>query len=671
MCKDNRLQTTLLTLITTTLARKLAVLAGLSLALLVLVVASKAQHNLDISTNLVATNTSLTTVSVDTAIPLAAIPSRYMGLSFETSNLCRLVGLWDQDTLTKPDGTAVNVLEQLMKNLGPQTIRIGGVSADQNALWGYTGSYACVTGKTVITQQLVDQFYTFARRVNAKAVWTLNLGNYAPSTFSKEAAYVISKGAQVGSSNGSYLWGLAIGNEPDLYAKNGIKPSTYTVNNYISDWNIYKNAIRQTIGHPTFKFTGNDNAGNNSWFSTFMTNESSSLARVTRHFYPTSAGSTDPTWTATIDNLLSAATMQRAATTFDSWKSLSGSLPVALDETNSAAGGQAGVSDSFAAALWGLDYSFTALEHGISQINFHTGLSPTIYSPITNYSNNTWIARPLYYGMLAFHQAAPNGSVVKTSVSSPNNVVAHSVLDNSGVLHVVVINKDQTNPATVAIDTGRPYLSGSEMTMQASSAAATTGVTLGGSSVAADGSWTGQTQPLAVSNGSTTVSVAPSSAVIMTFTMTASSTQQAASGTTSATSNTSSTSSNTRQSTSSSQDASASVSVGQIPLTVAASVGQFVVTHSVQLLYPHKVSSFTATAPDSGEYMLVGTTTMLVLATALVAAVIFVIHVIRKRAAVIATNLLPLAPDPVTVSAFSKHIDIHERFSRYFRKRPR
>lgn len=478
------------------------------------------RHTLGASTS---TNID-TTITVEASKVVASVPARYQGLSFETSNTCKMVGIWDQDIVTESNGTKVNVFEQLLKNLGAQTIRIGGVSADKNALWGTSGSYECVSGKTVITPQLIDQLYDLSHRVGAKVIWTLNLGNYAPSTSSQEANYLITKGAQVGGSSGTYLWGLAIGNEPDLFVYTGVK-SSYDVTHFISDWSIYKNTIRKTTGHPAFKFVGDDNASNATWFSTFLSNESGNLSRVTKHFYPTQAGSTDPAKSPTISNLLSPSLMQRTTSNFDTWKKQSGNIPLAIDETNSTAGGQRGVSDTFAAALWALDYNFSALEHGVSEVNYHTGGSPTIYSPITNYNHNQWIARPLYYGMLAFHQAAPDGTIAQTSTKSPYNVVAHSDIDSRGALHVVVINKDLSHQASARISAGKQYLSASFMRLEAPSVTATSGVTLGARNVKADGTWRGASTQIQVVNGDVQLAIPQASAVVITFQRSAPATQ--------------------------------------------------------------------------------------------------------------------------------------------------
>ena len=53
---------------------------------------------------------------------------------------------------------------------------------------------------------------------------------------------------------------------------------------------------------------------------------------------------------------------------------LSKGLPYRLEEANSFSnGGAAGVSDAFAATLWGLDYLYWWAAHGADGINFHTG----------------------------------------------------------------------------------------------------------------------------------------------------------------------------------------------------------------------------------------------------------------------------------------------------------
>ena len=81
-----------------------------------------------------------------------------------------------------------------------------------------------------------------------------------------------------------------------------------------------------------------------------------------------------------------------------------------IDEMNSVAcGGKAGVSDTFASALWALDALFAVARSGADGVNIHT-FPRARYGLFTFHRTSTgWSAfvRPEYYGLLMFAQAAP------------------------------------------------------------------------------------------------------------------------------------------------------------------------------------------------------------------------------------------------------------------------
>ena len=61
-------------------------------------------------------------------------------------------------------------------------------------------------------------------------------------------------------------------------------------------------------------------------------------------------------------------------------------------------GGQPGVSDAFASALWAADYLLRVAQGGYAGVNLHGG-GEGYYSPITGEPNASKL-RPEYYGML-------------------------------------------------------------------------------------------------------------------------------------------------------------------------------------------------------------------------------------------------------------------------------
>jgi hypothetical protein len=201
-------------------------------------------------------------------------------------------------------------------------------------------------------------------------------------------------------------------------------------------------------------------------------------------------------------------------------------LPLRVDETNSAFGfGQPGVSDVFASALWGLDHLFTLAELGVAGVNVQTGTDleggltcAGVYLPVCD-SETGFIPRPLYYAMLMFHYAAV-GRVVPVQVTAFNqaNVVAHAAVADDGKVRLTIINKEAATPvdASITIAPGIDPAQTTILRLTARSLLSQSPVTLGGSSVAKDGSWS-PTSLEAVAGGNYSVSVPPASAALVVF----------------------------------------------------------------------------------------------------------------------------------------------------------
>uniref|UniRef100_A0A7S0P2X5 Beta-glucuronidase C-terminal domain-containing protein n=1 Tax=Calcidiscus leptoporus TaxID=127549 RepID=A0A7S0P2X5_9EUKA len=132
----------------------------------------------------------------------------------------------------------------------------------------------------------------------------------------------------------------------------------------------------------------------------------------------------------------------------------SAGVPLVLGEAGSAnCGGAANVSDTFASALWAVDYMSELSKRGIAGVNFHGLGSTAPYSPIS-YHNVTDpfdppAVRPLFYGLLAFNEFTANGSSWRDATVDYQGFrewtpasTAHAVTDRNGVTRVAIIAKD-------------------------------------------------------------------------------------------------------------------------------------------------------------------------------------------------------------------------------------
>jgi Glycosyl hydrolase family 79 C-terminal beta domain len=229
------------------------------------------------------------------------------------------------------------------------------------------------------------------------------------------------------------------------------------------------------------------------WFPNFLSDEGSELLMATFHNYPMSASRTlspDSPRYPTIPRMLSPELMRGVAKEIRQLvqDAHAHHLPLRMAEVNSASsGGKNGVSNVFAAALWGADYSFTLAEQGAAGLNFHGGFSCRGYTPIC-VSQGRYYAQPLYYGILLFHAATP-GKLVPVSVQTHANVTAYGIIAGNGLLHLVLINKDEQRSVSVRVSGLASYAHAAVLRLTALSLDAQSSITLGGRSVDASGKW--------------------------------------------------------------------------------------------------------------------------------------------------------------------------------------
>src|SRR5439155_2812572 len=149
-------------------------------------------------------------------------------------------------------------------------------------------------------------------------------------------------------------------------------------------------------------------------------------------------------------------------------------VPIRLDETNSAAGGGiAGVSDTYASALWAMDYSLLLAQDGFAGVNFHGGLGVCgaplfngkfqLYTPIcaaddADAQAKVYRAAPEYYGLLMVTRLG-SGPFLPVTVASDRHVTAYPVRRGDGRVRLAVIEKDDpaAPPVHLSIGIGRRH----------------------------------------------------------------------------------------------------------------------------------------------------------------------------------------------------------------------
>jgi hypothetical protein len=166
-----------------------------------------------------------------------------------------------------------------------------------------------------------------------------------------------------------------------------------------------------------------------------------------------------------------------------------------LSEANSFSnGGAVGVSDSFASALWCIEFLLTCASFGAAGANLHGGYESS-YTPVDDIRGSVIGIRPVYYGMLFLSRIVP-GRMHPVVVNSELPISAFAVAGNDGATYLAIINKNPVQPieANVILNASASYAA--EVALHGPDLAALTGTTFGGGPVSLDGKWTPKVEPI-------------------------------------------------------------------------------------------------------------------------------------------------------------------------------
>lgn len=458
-------------------------------------------------------------ITIRTDHPQREVPRHFLGLAVE------------KEQLNSGEFVRENVqLTHLLKNLGAGTIRFGGSSTDYTAfvpVESQLPSSCLIKKKRAIAPAAIEEMFRFVERANWQVIYSLNLGCFAPNAAAQEAAYVnsVSRGR---------LLAFEVGNEPDMLHLQGFRKAPYGAAAFLEQYHAYRLALQSAIPEVRLSGPGTGSFVNGvTWLPRFLTAAPDRLAFASVHFYPMVRADDLPRGIPaipesspvfpTIAHLLNSKFPQLAMSHIFAPQMQAAAahrLPFRITEMNSVArGGKSGVSDTFASALWILDYSFRFLNLGADGINVTTDLpSGSVYSAI-QMKDGVHVARPIYYGMLFFHQAA-QGRVVPTEIETGTpelNFSAYSTLGPDRTLRVTLINKEAALTVRARIQiAGEGYRAARMIRLSAPSLDAQSGVELGGEAVKSDGSWHPKRwEAIKEESGTLFVSLPPGSATLV------------------------------------------------------------------------------------------------------------------------------------------------------------
>ncbi len=432
-------------------------------------------------------------VTIDTRRKQGRIPDDFTGLGYEISSVA-IPGLLSDKN---------RAYVRLVRGVGANgVIRIGGITSD-SASFAADAVASAAAKATVINAANLRELGAFLDATGWRLIWGLNLGDGDMKNAAEEAV-------AVAAAVKDKLLAFEIGNEPDGFAGdafNSHRPKTYGYGDYLKEFRAYKAVIRNKL--PDAPFAGPDASWATDWVSRFAADEGSDLKLLTKHYYR--AGANNPYLDRLIDSSQRAEYEARAKNNkIDLLMGEDTSIRGMLQELSAAAaavhvpfriceansfygGGQPGVSDAFAAALWVLDFMWTLASGGAAGVNMQTGINHldfvSYYSAIRNDANGAASIGPEYYGMLAFAQAGKGERIALDYDADGVNLTAYAALGDHGHPTVTLINKDRSADADITITAGRTFQKATALRLKGLALDSADNVTLGGSEVAANGRW--------------------------------------------------------------------------------------------------------------------------------------------------------------------------------------
>ncbi|EIN05065.1 hypothetical protein PUNSTDRAFT_107355 [Punctularia strigosozonata HHB-11173 SS5] len=352
----------------------------------------------------------------------------FFGFSIELSVINQHLG---RSTI-KMKPQFLSLLDNVVRRAGSVHVRVGGNTQETATLVDRLpggqiiskdndvddSSGATSTPPLFFTTEILNMMAKVSTLVNVN--WYLGIPFNDTSDFRLQIA---EKGQEI---LGNHLVGLQAGNEPDLYADHHLRGSTYGPSDYANDFGSVVSQLsgrnQQTLIGPSVssRWTPEE-----VWDTGFISRFSANLGALSvERYYDTACTNVPhPRDAQTVfPNYLNhtAATSFVARYTPSTAVAQAAAKPFIMFETNTATcSGFEGVSDSFGAALWGLDYALQMAYGNFSHALFHIGGQDAFYNPFTppstpQSSDAGWLVGPIYYSALATAEAL--GSSNKSQV---------------------------------------------------------------------------------------------------------------------------------------------------------------------------------------------------------------------------------------------------------------
>ncbi|KZV75142.1 glycoside hydrolase family 79 protein [Peniophora sp. CONT] len=407
----------------------------------------------------------------------------------------------------------------------PPAVRIGGTTQDRAT---YVASQSDAVDYTVAssgdaptTLTYGPSFFTLASQLADKPDVTIGLNRQLNNQANSLQA------AQKAKSAISNLYAVEVGNEPDLYSTSSPIATTGAWNPTLDGQSqaSWQNAMAGSIGNI---FQAGVYISGGSWsIPSLISNLGSAISHtktISRHAYPQSACNGAST---NLQTLMSHSNIASYAKGYASEATAAHAQgkKYFLGETNSATCGGGGISPTFGAALWIIDYVLGAAYNGVDRLYFHQG---TIGNCQYCFWGRFTTGAPFYGVWFVSQFIGVDGSTIAMLDDGTGAVATYAVFNSAGKpLRALIYNSayfDGTGTRSSASISLTGLSSGSKSGLRLTAPASTSrvdegaAITIGGAltfdgNCGAVGSPSNET--ITASNGQATVTVKASEAFIL------------------------------------------------------------------------------------------------------------------------------------------------------------
>jgi hypothetical protein len=373
------------------------------------------------------------TLTIDESTTLASAPQDFIGLSYESAQLANpaffaakntgLIALFrelsDQGVLRLGGGTSEFTAFTTEEPTGPPPVDAVGPDTSKN-----------VKTDTPITPKSLRNLRAFLDATNWHCLYGLNLGRGPVARAAEEASYVQ-------KILGPRLIAFQLGNEPDVW-RNRYRPATWSYADYWKEWSAAHAAVLARV--PQARFAGPDVSSRPAWVTGFADDVKKSapdVVMLTSHYYAMGPAGAPG---MTIDKLLSPDPKLERDLQIAMTAARTPALPYRMSEGNSCwNGGQPGVSNTLASALWVADMMLDFAAGGCAGVNLHGG-GNGFYTPIAGSLTTGFVRRPEYFGMKLIKPFV-GATLVRSSLECSNDRIRVYAARKSATKLLLIVNK--------------------------------------------------------------------------------------------------------------------------------------------------------------------------------------------------------------------------------------